>query len=186
PLLERVLEEAERAGCLAEQALSVTWLSEAYLLAGHREEVRASTTRALARTQQERGHEAWALRLLGEMAAQCQPLGVEPAAAPYREALALADALGMRPLQAHSHLSLGTLYGGPVSGAGPYRALHGDRDVSRHGDDVLAPAGGGGAGTRRGAIKARMVSRAETGCVSWDLSVGLRRSGRENHGNEPE
>jgi tetratricopeptide (TPR) repeat protein len=110
PLLERVLEEAERAGCLAEQALSVTWLSEAYLLAGHREEVRASTTRALARTQQERGHEAWALRLLGEMAAQCQPLGVEPAAAPYREALALADALGMRPLQAHGHLSLGTLY----------------------------------------------------------------------------
>jgi hypothetical protein len=82
PLLERVLEEAERAGCLAEQALSVTWLSEAYLLAGHREEVRASTTRALARTQQERGHEAWALRLLGEMAAQCQPLRVEPAAAP--------------------------------------------------------------------------------------------------------
>jgi hypothetical protein len=64
--------------------VSVTWLSEAYLLAGHREEVRASTTRALARTRQERGHEAWALRLLGEMAAQCQPLGVEPAAAPYR------------------------------------------------------------------------------------------------------
>ena len=48
PLLERVLEEAERAGCLAEQALSVTWLSEAYLLAGHREEVRASATRVVA------------------------------------------------------------------------------------------------------------------------------------------
>jgi Flp pilus assembly protein TadD len=28
----------------------------------------------------------------------------------YREALALAEALGMRPLQAHCHLGLGTLY----------------------------------------------------------------------------
>jgi hypothetical protein len=44
-----VREEAERAGCLAAQALSVTWLSEAYLLAGRREEVRTSATQALAR-----------------------------------------------------------------------------------------------------------------------------------------
>ena len=80
------------------------------LLVGHREEVRASATRALARTQQERGHEAWALRLLGEMAAQCQPLEGEPAAAHDRQALALADELGMRPLQAHCHRGLGTLY----------------------------------------------------------------------------
>jgi hypothetical protein len=28
----------------------------------------------------------------------------------YRDALALADELGMRPLQAHCHLGLGTLY----------------------------------------------------------------------------
>jgi hypothetical protein len=48
PLLERVREEAERVGCLAAQALSVTWRSEAYLLAGRREEVRASAPRALA------------------------------------------------------------------------------------------------------------------------------------------
>jgi len=110
PLLERVLEEAERAGCLAAQAFCVTWRSEASLVAGHREEVCASAPRALARTPQGRGHEAWALRLLGERAAQCHPLGGEPAEAPYRQALALADALGMRPLQAHGHLSLGTLY----------------------------------------------------------------------------
>ena len=34
-------------------------------------------------------------------------------------------------------------------------------------------------------MKARMVSLEEKRCVSWDISVGLRRSGRENYGNEP-
>ncbi len=33
------------------------------------------------------------------------------AEAHYRQALALAEDLGMRPLQAHCHYSLGTLYG---------------------------------------------------------------------------
>ena len=36
---------------------------------------------------------------------------MEEAEAYYQQALALADALGMRPLQAHSHLGLGILYG---------------------------------------------------------------------------
>ena len=35
---------------------------------------------------------------------------VRQAEAYYRQALALADELGMRPLQAHCHLGLGTLY----------------------------------------------------------------------------
>ena len=34
----------------------------------------------------------------------------EPAAGHYRQAPALAEALGMRPLQAHCHRGLGTLY----------------------------------------------------------------------------
>ena len=34
----------------------------------------------------------------------------EQAEAHYRQALALAEELGMRPLQAHCHLGLGTLY----------------------------------------------------------------------------
>ena len=49
---------------------------------------------------------ASALRLLGDIAAQRTP----PAAAHYRQTLALADELGMRPLQAHCHRGLGTLY----------------------------------------------------------------------------
>ena len=59
---------------------------------------------------QERGNQAYALRLLGEIAAQREPPEVEQAEAHYRQALALAEELGMRPLQAHCHLGLGTLY----------------------------------------------------------------------------
>jgi tetratricopeptide (TPR) repeat protein len=57
-----------------------------------------------------RGGEARALRLLGEIAIRRDPPDVAPAEEHYQQALALADELGMRPLQAHCHLGLGTLY----------------------------------------------------------------------------
>jgi hypothetical protein len=44
------------------------------------------------------------------MTAHRDPLDGEQAEACYRQALALADELGMRPLQAHCHRGLGTLY----------------------------------------------------------------------------
>jgi hypothetical protein len=44
------------------------------------------------------------------MACQASP-EVEPAAGHYRQALALAEELGMRPLVAHCHRSHGSLYG---------------------------------------------------------------------------
>ena len=50
------------------------------------------------------------LVLLGEVAAQRHPSQGERAEAHYRQALALAEELGMRPLQAHCHRDLGTLY----------------------------------------------------------------------------
>jgi tetratricopeptide (TPR) repeat protein len=70
----------------------------------------AKQTLAHAHEHQERGKEAYALRLLGEIAARREPPEREPAEAHYRQALALAEELGMRPLQAHCHLGLGTLY----------------------------------------------------------------------------
>jgi predicted ATPase len=87
-------------------------LGEAHLLAGCLEEAQALAERALtlARAYQERGNQAYALRLLGESAARRDPPDVEPAASHYRQALALAEELGMRPLQAHCHRGLGTLY----------------------------------------------------------------------------
>jgi tetratricopeptide (TPR) repeat protein len=76
------------------------------------EETHAPTDRALAyaREHEERGHQTYALRLLGDIAAQREPPQIEPAEASYRQALALAEELGMRPLQAHCHRGLGTLY----------------------------------------------------------------------------
>ena len=47
---------------------------------------------------------------LGVVQAHADPPDVAPAAAHYQQALALAEELGMRPLQAHCHLGLGTLY----------------------------------------------------------------------------
>jgi hypothetical protein len=64
----------------------------------------------LARERGERGHEAWALRLLGEIAARDDRPDVVTAEAHYGDALTLASALGMRPLAAHCHLGRGTLY----------------------------------------------------------------------------
>jgi hypothetical protein len=50
------------------------------------------------------------LRLLGQIAAHGDPPDAEAARHHYGAALARADELGMRPLQAHCHLGLGTLY----------------------------------------------------------------------------
>src|SRR5437879_2153705 len=97
---------------MLDHALYMAWLSEAYLLAGRLDEAGTQAQRALefARAHQERSHEACALRLLGEVAAQRESLDAEQAEAHYQQALALAAELGMRPLQAHCHLGLGTLY----------------------------------------------------------------------------
>jgi tetratricopeptide (TPR) repeat protein len=94
------------------QSLRVGYVSEAYLLAGRMQKAVQLAGHALdlARTHKERGHEAWALRLLGEIAAHQALPEIETAAQYYRQALALADELSMRPLVAHCHLGLGTLY----------------------------------------------------------------------------
>jgi hypothetical protein len=58
----------------------------------------------------QQGEQPWALRLLGEISAHRHLPQAELAEAAYREALALAEALGVRSLQAHCHRGLGTLY----------------------------------------------------------------------------
>jgi tetratricopeptide (TPR) repeat protein len=85
-------------------------LGEGYLLAGRRDAAESQAVQALAvaRARGERGIEAWALRLLGETAAQSD--AAQPRADDhYREALGVATELGMRPLIAHCHLGLGKL-----------------------------------------------------------------------------
>jgi hypothetical protein len=95
------------------RSMSTTQLGEALLLAGRVEEARDFGTRAvvLASERGERGHEAWAHRLLGETASHRDSPDVAAAEAHYATSKALALKLGMRPLVAHCHISLGKLHG---------------------------------------------------------------------------
>jgi class 3 adenylate cyclase/tetratricopeptide (TPR) repeat protein len=111
PLLTQALEQAMVTEMTGFQALCLLPLGEAQLLASRLEEAHALAERtlALARQHQERSNQAYALRLLGDIAARREPQS-ESAETHYHQALALAEELGMRPLQAHCHLGLGTLY----------------------------------------------------------------------------
>jgi tetratricopeptide (TPR) repeat protein len=112
PLLTQAMERAMTMQMGVYQALCTLPLGEAHLLAGHLVEAYALAEHALAFTHEhkERGNEAYALRLLGDIATHRTPPDVDAAVAHYRQALVLADELGMRPLQAHCHSGLGTLY----------------------------------------------------------------------------
>ena len=111
-LLEEAISESIRTGGLMALAYQVARLSEVCRLAGHGEEAGQHAHQALdlARQHKERGNEALALYQLGVVHAYADPADAEQAEAHYQQALALADELGMRPLQAHCHLGLGTLY----------------------------------------------------------------------------
>jgi len=111
-LLEEVIQHATTMSSMGVgRAMQLAWLGEAYLLEGRFDAAleRAQQAVSLSQRHQERGHEAWGLRLLGEIASRRDPSTVERAEGYYREALALAGELGMRPLVAHCHLHLGRL-----------------------------------------------------------------------------
>jgi tetratricopeptide (TPR) repeat protein len=110
--VEEAISESLRTGALQNHSLWVAWLSEVCRLAGRGEEAWQYARQALdlARQHKERGNEALALHQLGVVQAHADPPDAERAEAHYQQALALAEELGMRPLQAHCHLGLGTLY----------------------------------------------------------------------------
>jgi class 3 adenylate cyclase/tetratricopeptide (TPR) repeat protein len=112
PLLTQAMEQTITKEMVDDQALCSLSLGEVQLLAGRLEEAHAlaEDALALAREHQEHGHQAYALRLFGDIAARGEPPEVAQAEAYYQQALILAEELGMRPLQAHCHLGLGTLY----------------------------------------------------------------------------
>jgi len=112
PLLEQAVAHAASISVMDFQSHRLVSLGEAYLCTGRMDNATAVALRALelSREHEERGWEAYALRLLGDIAAQHEPLAVEQAEERYRQALVLAEELGMRPLQAHCHLGLGRLH----------------------------------------------------------------------------
>src|SRR5262249_17728197 len=103
---------------------TLTWQAEALFLAGRPGEARPAGERALAQARErgERRHDARALHALGRFALEGAPTELDVAARHLGQALARAEALGMRPLLAHVHLALGRL--GRRRGAGAEAATH--------------------------------------------------------------
>ena len=112
PLLEDGVALSEKMGVKAYSALWTIHLGEGMLAFGRVDRARELAQHALdlALLHKEQGHQARALRLLGEIAARGGADETETAEVHYSLALALAEELGMRPLIARTHLGLGRLY----------------------------------------------------------------------------
>src|SRR5262249_6989542 len=109
PLLSQALEQTRATEWISLQALCGLSMGGVQVRTGSLEEAHTCAERALAlaREHQERGNQAYALRFLGDIAAHCDLPESIRAESHYHQALALAETLGMRPLQAHCHLGLG-------------------------------------------------------------------------------
>jgi class 3 adenylate cyclase/tetratricopeptide (TPR) repeat protein len=115
---EGIAQMESAARVFAERNVRWAWwpggvgaLGRAYLLDGRLGEAIgfAQDRLSAARHLRERGVEVQILRLLGEITSHPTRLDVDAAEAHYRQALTLAEPLGLRPLLAHCHLGLGTL-----------------------------------------------------------------------------
>jgi len=111
-LLEGGVRLSETLGVRAYLALWTVHLGEGLLLAGFPDRARAAGEAGLglATAHRERGHQGWALRLLGEVAERQEPPDLARAETCYGQALEIARERGMRPLMALCHLALGQFH----------------------------------------------------------------------------
>ncbi len=110
-LQERSIAETETSGLAFFHSRAVVRLGETALLAGRTDEALALGERGLrlARENGEQAHEAYALLLLGQATAARGPAAA--ATGYFRQALTVAETLGMRPLAARCQRGLGWLSG---------------------------------------------------------------------------
>ncbi len=109
-LLDEVLATDSTGGLIFGRGLRAAYASEAHLRMWREKEAIALADHALKVSRQygEQGHEAWALRCRAEICANHNQ--ARQAEGLYRQCLAQAEMLGMRPLSAHCHLGPGQLY----------------------------------------------------------------------------
>jgi tetratricopeptide (TPR) repeat protein len=107
-LLRRAVDAAAARKQATSYSQALLLLGEAALVGGRLDEAVEATRAALEhfRQRDERGHEAWALRVLADLAAARAPADLAEAEQAYRAAIALASRLGMHPLRARAELGL--------------------------------------------------------------------------------
>jgi tetratricopeptide (TPR) repeat protein len=107
---EQLLQRQAARGMVADRAWAYHALSRACLLLGLLDEAHGLCDRVVESSPCHPGFAAWAQLLFGDIASHSDRLDAERGDAHYRQALALAEPRGMRPLIAHCHLGLGKLY----------------------------------------------------------------------------
>ena len=109
PLLKDGVHLSEVLDVKAYLALWTLHWAEGLMAAGEDERAREMARHALdlAGSHKERGHQAWAWRLLGDLASRRGAPALAEAEAHYREALGIAEELRMQPVVAHAKLGLG-------------------------------------------------------------------------------
>ena len=107
---EQLVERFAATGHGAYNAWAYHGLGRACLLLGRLDEARAWGERAVEADPAHPGFGAHAEHLLGDIATHPDRFDPERAETQYRQALALAEPRGMRPLVAHCHLGLGRLH----------------------------------------------------------------------------
>jgi tetratricopeptide (TPR) repeat protein len=105
-----LLERQAARGLVFRRGWDYHALGRASLLLGRLDEARSLGDRAVESSSCHPGFAAHALHLLGDIATHPDRFDAETGEAHYRQALALAEPRGMRPLVAHCHLGLGKLY----------------------------------------------------------------------------
>jgi tetratricopeptide (TPR) repeat protein len=106
---ERLAERQAGTGSVGNLGWAYHSLGRSHLVLGQLDEAQRSGARAMEFSPSHPGYLAHALHLLGDVAMHAE--GFDPARAEtnYRQALALAEPRGMRPLVAHCHFGLGRL-----------------------------------------------------------------------------
>jgi tetratricopeptide (TPR) repeat protein len=107
---EQLIERLYATGPGAGGRGTYHWLGRTCLLLGRLDEAWNLGNRAVEANRSQPGLAAHALHLLGDIATHPDRFDAERGEAHYRQALALAEPRGMRPLVAHCHLGLGKLY----------------------------------------------------------------------------
>jgi tetratricopeptide (TPR) repeat protein len=107
---EQFLERQAARGVFGHRAWGYHAASRACLRLDLLDDAQRLAERSLESSKRQPGFAAHALHLLGDVATHSDRFDAESGAARYREALALAQQRGMRPLIAHCHRGLGKLY----------------------------------------------------------------------------